>query len=279
MKTVYFFGNGKAEGNKDQKNLLGGKGANLAEMTNIGLPVPAGFTISTEVCLDFVRTGKYPKSLNSDVNGALAKLERSSGKRFGDANNPLLVSVRSGARASMPGMMDTVLNLGLNDETVQGVISMTQNSRFAYDAYRRFVSMYGDVVLELKPTSKEERDPFEEILEAKKKARGVTNDTDLSSTDLKQLVAEFKTLVLKRTGKPFPEDPRDQLWERSAPSSARGTTRARSPTASSTRSPIVGERRSTSNRWSSATWARTRAPASPSPAIRPPARTFSMASS
>ncbi|MFN0204961.1 MAG: pyruvate, phosphate dikinase [Planctomycetota bacterium] len=211
-KPVYFFGNGSAEGNKDQKNLLGGKGANLAEMTNIGLPVPPGFTISTEVCLDFVKTQKYPKTLAKDVSTALAKLERATKKRFGDIHNPLLVSVRSGARASMPGMMDTVLNLGLNDETVQGLISATNNERFAYDAYRRFVAMYSDVVLEMKPATKEERDPFEEILEAKKHARGAAQDTDLSARDLKELVSEFKQYVLKRTGKPFPQSPLDQLW-------------------------------------------------------------------
>lgn len=212
MKAVYFFGTGKAEGNKDQKNLLGGKGANLAEMTNIGLPVPPGFTISTEVCLDFVRTGRYPKSLESEVRGALAKVEKAMGKKFGDAKNPLLVSVRSGARASMPGMMDTVLNLGLTDTTVQGLIAATGNERFAYDSYRRFVAMYGDVVLDLKPQTKEERDPFEELLSAKKQARGVENDTDLSAADLKELVGEFKAAIRKRTGKPFPESAEEQLW-------------------------------------------------------------------
>ncbi len=211
-KSVYFFGNGKAEGNKDQKNLLGGKGANLAEMTNIGLPVPPGFTISTAVCLDFVRVGRYPKSLVKDVDAALGKVERSLGKKFGDPSNPLLVSVRSGARASMPGMMDTVLNLGLNDETVRGIADATGNERFAWDSYRRFVAMYGDVVLDLKPQSKEERDPFEELLEAKKAARGVELDTELGASDLRQLVGEFKEAILRRTKKPFPESPRDQLW-------------------------------------------------------------------
>jgi pyruvate,orthophosphate dikinase len=211
-KAVYFFGNGKAEGNKDQKNLLGGKGANLAEMTNIGLPVPPGFTISTEVCLDFVRTRRYPKTLAKEVSAALAKLERATKRAFGEPRNPLLVSVRSGARASMPGMMDTVLNLGLNDTTVQGLIDATQNERFAWDAYRRFVAMYGDVVLEMKPASKEERDPFEAILEAKKHARNVKEDTQLSAADLRELVGEFKQYILKRTGSPFPESPEEQLW-------------------------------------------------------------------
>ncbi|MBI3820075.1 MAG: pyruvate, phosphate dikinase [Planctomycetes bacterium] len=210
--AVFFFGNGTAEGNKDQKNLLGGKGANLAEMTNIGLPVPPGFTISTEVCMDFVRTGRYPKTLQKEVAATLSKLERATKKRFGDIHNPLLVSVRSGARASMPGMMDTVLNLGLNDKTVAGLIDLTKNERFAWDAYRRFVSMYGDVVLELKPTSKEERDPFEILLEKKKHDRGVANDTDLTGADLKELVGEFKQLIRERTGRAFPESPLDQLW-------------------------------------------------------------------
>jgi pyruvate,orthophosphate dikinase len=212
-KNVYFFGAGKAEGTKDMKNLLGGKGANLAEMTNIGIPVPAGFTISTEVCTYYYdNNNKYPSGLEKEVKDALQKVEKVMEAKFGDAQNPLLVSVRSGARTSMPGMMDTVLNLGLNDQTVQGLIKKTNNPRFGYDCYRRFVAMYGDVVMGLKPEGKDDVDPFEEILEAKKHERGVEYDTDLTTDDLKELVAEFKKAIKEKTGHKFPEDPMDQLW-------------------------------------------------------------------
>ena len=212
-KYVYFFGSGKAEGSAEMKNLLGGKGANLAEMTNLNIPVPAGFTISTEVCTYYYDNNlSYPEELSNQVMEALHKVEEVMGAKFGDVENPLLVSVRSGARVSMPGMMDTVLNLGLNDTTVQGVIKQTDNPRFAYDSYRRFVAMYGDVVLEMRPETEDDADPFEELLEAKKAARGVENDTELSADDLKELVGEFKAAILERTGKPFPEDPMDQLW-------------------------------------------------------------------
>ncbi len=212
-KNVYFFGAGKAEGTKDMKNLLGGKGANLAEMTNIGIPVPAGFTISTEVCTYYYdNNNKYPSGLEKEVKDALQNVEKVMEAKFGDAQNPLLVSVRSGARTSMPGMMDTVLNLGLNDQTVQGLIKKTNNPRFGYDCYRRFVAMYGDVVMGLKPEGKDDVDPFEEILEAKKHERGVEYDTDLTTDDLKELVAEFKKAIKEKTGHKFPEDPMDQLW-------------------------------------------------------------------
>ncbi len=212
-KYVYFFGGKKAEGKAEMKNLLGGKGANLAEMVNIGLPVPAGFTITTEVCTYYYKHNhKYPKELKAQVLKALAKTEKIMGQKFGDKKNPLLVSVRSGARVSMPGMMDTILNLGLNDETVQGLIEKTNNPRFAYDSYRRFVQMYGDVVLGLKPQSKKDVDPFEELLEKKKKAAGVERDIDLSAEDLKSLVKEFKDLIKKRLNIDFPEDPMEQLW-------------------------------------------------------------------
>ncbi len=212
-KRVYFFGAGKAEGRADMKDLLGGKGANLAEMTNLGIPVPAGFTISTEVCIEYYKNNQQlPEGLEDEVLEALRRVEEVMQAKFGDRENPLLVSVRSGARVSMPGMMDTVLNLGLNDETVQGLIKKTNNSRFAYDSYRRFVAMYGDVVLGMKPESKDDVDPFEEILEAKKKERGVQYDTELTAEDLKELVQEFKEAIKKRTGKPFPEDPYEQLW-------------------------------------------------------------------
>ncbi|HZV11673.1 MAG TPA: pyruvate, phosphate dikinase, partial [Candidatus Kapabacteria bacterium] len=212
-KYVYYFGGGKAEGNASQKDLLGGKGANLHEMTRIDLPVPAGFTISTEVCTYFyAKKRTYPRELKTEVENALKKIEKEMGMKFGDAHNPLLVSVRSGARASMPGMMDTILNLGLNDITVHGLIARTKNPRFVYDSYRRFVQMYGDVVLDLKPKTKDDIDPFEEIIIAKKKERGVTLDIELTADDLHELVGEFKAAIKGHTGHNFPEDPKDQLW-------------------------------------------------------------------
>lgn len=213
QKYVYFFGGKKAEGKADMKALLGGKGANLAEMVNIGLPVPAGFTITTEVCTYYYKNNhKYPKELKAQVLNALKKVEKEMGAVFGDPKNPLLVSVRSGARASMPGMMDTILNLGLNDVTVQGLIEKTNNPRFAYDSYRRFVQMYGDVVLGLKPKDKHEHDPFEVIIENKKHSKGVKLDTELTADDLKELVTEFKTAIKEKTGHDFPDDPMEQLW-------------------------------------------------------------------
>lgn len=212
-RYVYFFGGGRAEGNARMKDLLGGKGANLAEMAGLGLPVPPGFTITTEVCTYYYAHGQSsPPGLREQVERALARVEQLVGRRFGDPDNPLLVSVRSGARASMPGMMDTVLNLGLNDATVQGLIRMSGNERFAYDAYRRFVAMYGDVVLGLKPQSKTEIDPFEVILQRKKEARGVKLDTELTAADLRELVSEFKQAIRERLGIEFPEDPQEQLW-------------------------------------------------------------------
>ncbi len=212
-KYVYFFGNGKAEGKAEMKNLLGGKGANLAEMTNIGLPVPPGFTITTEVCTYYyANRNSYPKTLKDDVVKAMKRLESAVGAKFGDKNNPLLVSVRSGARASMPGMMDTILNLGINDTVVEGLAKKTNNERFAYDAYRRFVQMYGDVVLGLKPVHKDEIDPFEAIIEKKKHEKGIHSDTELTAGDLKDLVKQFKAAIKEKTGHDFPEDPMTQLW-------------------------------------------------------------------
>ena len=212
-KYVYSFGDGKAEGKASMRELLGGKGAGLHEMTRIGAPVPPGFTITTEVCTYFYEHRRqYPKGLEADVAQALARVEKIMGRKFGDAENPLLVSVRSGARESMPGMMDTVLNLGLNDRTVEALAKRTRNPRFAYDSYRRFVQMYGDVVLGLKPVEKTERDPFEVILERKKEARRARFDTDLTAKDLKELVGEFKAEIKKRLGKDFPDDPKEQLW-------------------------------------------------------------------
>ena len=213
QKYVYFFGGKKADGKAEMKGLLGGKGANLAEMVNIGLPVPAGFTITTEVCTYFYNNkNKYPKELDKQVMTALEKVEKEMGRKFGDPENPLLVSVRSGARASMPGMMDTILNLGLNDKTVEGIISKTNNPRFAYDSYRRFVQMYGDVVLGLKPLDKKAEDPFEIILERKKEQHSFKLDTELSTEHLKELVQEFKSEIKKVTGHEFPDDPIEQLW-------------------------------------------------------------------
>jgi len=212
-KYVYFFGGKRADGKAEMKGLLGGKGANLAEMVNIKLPVPAGFTITTEVCTYYYNNNKkYPKELKAQVLTALNKVEKEMGARFGDSENPLLLSVRSGARASMPGMMDTILNLGLNDESVEGLIRKTNNPRFAYDSYRRFVQMYGDVVLGLKPVDKHDEDPFEVILDKKKRKHGFKLDTELTAEHLKELVEEFKTAIREKTGYDFPSNPMDQLW-------------------------------------------------------------------
>ncbi|MDR0427149.1 MAG: pyruvate, phosphate dikinase [Dysgonamonadaceae bacterium] len=213
-KRVYFFGNGKAEGKADMKNLLGGKGANLAEMNLIGVPVPPGFTITTDVCTEYYNLGKdkVVELLKPEVEKAVAEVEKLMSSKFGDIENPLLVSVRSGARASMPGMMDTILNLGLNDTVVEGLTRKTGNARFAWDSYRRFVQMYGDVVLGMKPENKNDIDPFEEIIEETKKAKGVELDTDLTVEDLKELVAKFKAAVKKQTGKDFPTSVYEQLW-------------------------------------------------------------------
>jgi pyruvate,orthophosphate dikinase len=211
-KRIYSFGGGSAEGDRNMKELLGGKGAGLAEMSNIGIPVPPGFTITTEVCTAYYSSGKkMPKGLDRDVAAAMKKVEKLTGKGFGDASDPLLVSVRSGARVSMPGMMDTVLNLGLNDETVRGLAARSGNERFAWDSYRRFVAMFGDVVLDMKPESKEDLDPFEELLHAKKHARGVKFDSELPVDALKELVAEFKAAIQKRKGIDFPVEPYEQL--------------------------------------------------------------------
>jgi pyruvate,orthophosphate dikinase len=212
-KYVYTFGNKAAEGRADMKELLGGKGANLAEMNLLGMPVPPGFTITTEVCTYYYQNDRnYPPSLKGEVDQAVRHVESITGAKFGDASNPLLVSVRSGARASMPGMMDTILNLGLNERTVEGLIKRSGDARFVYDSYRRFVAMYGDVVLDLKPETKEEEDPFEVLFAAKKRKAGVKLDTELKAEHLRQLVAEFKALIRERKGVVFPEDPQDQLW-------------------------------------------------------------------
>ncbi len=213
-KRVYTFGNGQAEGKAEMKNLLGGKGANLAEMNLIGVPVPPGFTITTDVCTEYFDLGKNKvvELLKPEVEKAIAGVEVLMNSKFGDIENPLLVSVRSGARASMPGMMDTILNLGLNDKVVEGLTKKTGNPRFVWDSYRRFVQMYGDVVLGMKPVNKNDIDPFEEIIEHVKEEKGVHLDTDLSVEDLKELVAKFKAAVKKQTGHDFPESAYEQLW-------------------------------------------------------------------
>ncbi|MFA9612984.1 MAG: pyruvate, phosphate dikinase [Deltaproteobacteria bacterium] len=211
-KYVYFFGEGKADGTKEMKTLLGGKGANLAEMTNLGIPVPPGFTINTDVCAFYKDPQKYPAEIQAEVDEALARVESTLGLKFGDPKNPLLMSVRSGAAISMPGMMDTVLNLGLNDETVAGLVEQSGNPRFVYDSYRRLISMYGDVVMGLKPESRDDIDPFEEILEDLKKEAGVELDLELSADDLKELTVRYKGAIKSKLGVEFPQDPREQLW-------------------------------------------------------------------
>ena len=213
-KRVYTFGNGKAEGRADMKNLLGGKGANLAEMNLIGVPVPPGFTIVTDVCNEYFEKGRdeVVGLLRNEVDNSIKHVENLIGLKFGDPTNPLLLSVRSGARASMPGMMDTILNLGLNDEVVEGLIKKTVNERFAYDSYRRFVQMYGDVVMGMKPQNKEDIDPFEAIIDEVKAQRGIVLDNDMTIDELKQLVSLFKKAIREQTGADFPENPVDQLW-------------------------------------------------------------------
>ena len=214
MKSIYTFGNGKAEGRADMRNLLGGKGANLAEMNLIGVPVPPGFTITTEVCNDYYKVGQdeIVKRLQGELEQSVKHIEDLMNCKFGSVENPLLVSVRSGARASMPGMMDTILNLGLNDEVAEGMVKKTNNPHFVYDSYRRFVQMYGDVVLGMKPVNKEDIDPFEAIIEEVKEIRGVKLDKDLTVDELKELVARFKKAIKEQTGRDFPNDPMEQLW-------------------------------------------------------------------
>ena len=205
-RWVYSFGNGRADGTAAMRDILGGKGAGLAEMANLGLPVPPGFTISAKLCIAYLEQGTFPDHLREEVDRHLKQLERAAKKGFGDAQNPLLVSVRSGAAVSMPGMMETILNLGLNDETVEGLVAGSANPRFAYDSYRRFVQMYGDVVFDLG------KQPFEEVLDELKQQRRVERDIDLPADDLRGLVREFKSIIQARTGLPFPEDPMAQLW-------------------------------------------------------------------
>ncbi|MCD4679418.1 MAG: pyruvate, phosphate dikinase, partial [Bacteroidales bacterium] len=214
QKNVYLFGNGKADGKADMKNLLGGKGANLAEMNLIGVPVPPGFTITTEVCNNFFNIGKEKTKelIDEELRSGMSFIEGLMKSGFGDRDNPCLVSVRSGSRASMPGMMDTVLNLGLNDDAVEGIARKTGNHRFAWDSYRRFVQMYGDVVLGMKPELKTDSDPFEVIIDELKEEKGIINDNDLTTDDLKEMVSRFKKAVKDKTGNDFPYDPWEQLW-------------------------------------------------------------------
>ena len=214
VKRVYTFGNKQAEGNGKMRELLGGKGANLAEMNLVGIPVPPGFTITTEVCTEYYEKGRdaVVEMIRPEVEKAIKGIEKQTGMTFGSDTMPLLVSVRSGARASMPGMMDTILNLGLNDTAVKALAKRTGNDRFAWDSYRRFVQMYGDVVLGMKPQSKEDEDPFEVIIDEMKKERGVRLDTELSTDDLRELVVKFKAAVKERTGADFPTNPWEQLW-------------------------------------------------------------------
>src|SRR4051812_5909979 len=205
-KHVYFFGSGKADGNRNMKDLLGGKGSGLAEMTNAGLPVPPGLTITTEVCnIYYKEKSKIPPAIDREIADNLKKLEKAAGATLGSSENPLLVSVRSGAKFSMPGMMDTILNLGLNDDAVEGLKHRTKNGRFAFDSYRRFIQMFGNVVLEIP------KDVFEHELDAVKKLRNVTLDTDLDENALRQVVSRYKSVVEKKSGKSFPQEPREQL--------------------------------------------------------------------
>jgi len=213
-KRVYKFGNKTAEGRADMKELLGGKGANLAEMSRIGVPVPPGFTITTDVCTEYNQLGREEviRLIREEVEDGMASIEEIMGSKFGDPSNPCLVSVRSGARASMPGMMDTILNLGLNEKVIEGLVKKTGNERFVWDSYRRFIQMYGDVVMGLKPESKEDVDPFEEIIDHIKEEKGIVDDIELTTEDLKELVVRFKKAVKDKTGKDFPTDPWEQLW-------------------------------------------------------------------
>ena len=205
-QSVFFFGNGTAEGTRDMTSVLGGKGANLAEMTNLGVPVPAGFTIASSECIEYLKTGKYSDRLRAEVEGNVARLEKSTGKKLGDPRDPLLVSVRSGAAVSMPGMMETILNLGLNDRAVLALSEQSKNARFAYDSYRRFIQMYSSVVLGVSSHD------FEHLLKAKRMTAGAATDAELGENDLRNLVEEYKALVRNRTGEDFPRDPIVQLW-------------------------------------------------------------------
>ena len=270
-RYVYFFGGGKADGNGKMKDVLGGKGAGLAEMTNAGLPVPPGFTIQTEACREYMR-GKLSPKIDEEMLAALARLEHLQGQKLGAGDNPLLVSVRSGAKFSMPGMMDTILNLGLNDQAVEALARRSNNPRFAFDSYRRLIQMFGDVVLDI-PKKK-----FEHIFDSVKAAKKVKFDYELQPDALKKIIEEYKKLVKKETGKDFPQNPLEQLSPPATPFSGAGKTSAPRPIAASTTSTTGSAPRSTCRPWSSATWARIPAPAWASRAIPPPASMSSSAS-
>jgi pyruvate,orthophosphate dikinase len=258
---IYFFGEGQAEGNAQMRDLLGGKGSGLHEMSRSGVPVPPGFTVTTEVCRHYHAHHELPLGYEEQERAALARLEETMGKRLGDARDPLLVSVRSGAKFSMPGMMDTVLNLGLNDRSVEGLAARAGNPRFAWDCYRRFLQMFGGVVLDL------EKHDFEVLIADLKRRRRVQSDLDLAEADLRQLAERFKAVYRKHSGRDFPQDPIEQLrMARDAVFRSRTT------------SPTTSAPPSTCRPWCSATWARTRRPAWASPVTRPPARTASTAS-
>jgi pyruvate,orthophosphate dikinase len=283
IKRVYTFGNKKAEGRADMKNLLGGKGANLAEMCLLGLPVPAGFTITTETCNDYYANNcQLPADLLDQVWAAMKEVESIMGMKYGDPENPLLVSCRSGARSSMPGMMDTVLNIGLSTATIPGLLKKTNNPRFVWDSYRRLIMMYADVVMEkaegLETDGKGIRKQLDDMLDEYKHSKGYKSDTDLSADDLKHLAGEFKKRVKSALGKEFPDDAKEQLiggimavfksWNGKKAVSYRRIEGI----------PITGEPPLTCSRWYSATWAIPRPPAWPLPVTRPPARTCSTAS-
>ena len=261
-KFCYLF----TEGNAKMRELLGGKGANLAEMTNIGLPVPQGFTITTEACTQYYEDGRQINDeIMAEIMEYIEKMEKITGKKFGDHENPLLVSVRSGARASMPGMMDTILNLGLNEDVVDVIAKKSNNPRWAWDCYRRFIQMYSDVVMEVG------KKYFEQLIDAMKEKKGVTQDVELDAADLKELAMQFKAEYKAKIGSDFPSDPRSSSSARSRPCSAAGTTPVPTCTAATTTSPTPGELPSTSSPWPSATWATTAAPALPLPVTPPPA--------
>ena len=267
-KYCYLF----TEGNAQMRELLGGKGANLAEMTNIGLPVPQGFTITTEACTQYYEDGRQINDeIMAEIMEYIEKMEKITGKKFGDHENPLLVSVRSGARASMPGMMDTILNLGLNEDVVAVIAEKSNNPRWAWDCYRRFIQMYSDVVMEVG------KKYFEQLIDAMKAKKGVTQDVELTAEDLKELAGQFKAEYKSvRTSPPIP---RSSCWVPLRPCSAAGTTPVPTSIAVTMTSPTPGVPPSTSSPWPSATWAMTAAPAWPLPATPPPARRSSWASS
>ncbi len=273
-KYVYSFGGGTADGDGTMKDTLGGKGAGLAEMSRAGLPVPPGFTIATDVCnIYFKNENHVPEEIQKEIDKAVTKLEKEMGKKLGDASDPLLLSVRSGAKFSMPGMMNTILNLGLNDVTTAGLAAKSGNERFAYDCYRRFIQMFGEVALGV------EMEKFDHVFDSRKAKVKAKLDTDLTAADLKAIIEDYKKIVRKETGKPFPEDPHEQLSLSATPSSAAGGRRKPSTTAKWSRFRTTSAPPPTSRPWCSATWARPPAQAWASRAILVQERRSSTASS